>query len=175
MRHTAALVVAKVAAIDIPRGEWPDLVSALLASLAAAAGGGAAPDAGVRQATLEALGYVCEELGALEDDYLQQDQVNAILTAVVQGMRKEEPELEVRLVATHALSNALTFAHVNFGSEGERDYIMRIVCEGTMAGARGCAALRWLAGHLPDATMRVRLPVAAPAWLSGAAAAPAHA
>eukprot|EP00887_Chlorella_sp_A99_P006846 scaffold2.g6846.t1 len=126
--HTAALVVAKAAAIEVPRGEWPELIAALLANV-----GVQPPNSALKQATLEALGYTCEELGALEEDYLQQEQVNSILTAVVQGMRGTEPDPDVRQAATVALYNALEFAHSNFGNGAERNYIMQIVCEGTLA------------------------------------------
>lgn len=50
-------------------------------------------------------------------------------------MRKEEPEADVRHAATVALQNALTFAHNNFSNDSERNYIMQIICEGTLAGA----------------------------------------
>lgn len=53
-----------------------------------------------------------------------------------QGMRKEEPEADVRHAATVALQNALTFAHNNFSNDSERNYVMQVVCEGTLAGAR---------------------------------------
>ncbi|KAL6780085.1 IPB1 [Auxenochlorella protothecoides x Auxenochlorella symbiontica] len=128
-RHTAGLVIAKVGAIEIPAGSWPELIPSLLA---AAGTGTAAP--GVRHAGLETLGYVCEELGALEEDYLEQGAVNQILTAVVGGMDKGTADAEVRLAATTALGNALEFARKNFESEGERSYIMQRVCEGTVAG-----------------------------------------
>ena len=76
--HTAALVIAKVAAVELPRQGWPELIPCLLANVAP---GGSKT---LRQSTLESLGYVCEELGDLEDDYLSQQEVNNILTAVVQ-------------------------------------------------------------------------------------------
>jgi hypothetical protein len=47
------------------------------------------------QATLEALGFICEDLGAHDPDCLQQIEVDQVLTAVVQGIRKEEPDPEV--------------------------------------------------------------------------------
>ncbi|KAI3428693.1 hypothetical protein D9Q98_007516 [Chlorella vulgaris] len=126
--HTAALVIAKVAAIEVPRKQWPELIEALLANM------GATPSSReLRQSTLEALGYTCEELGNLDDDFLSQLEVNSILTAVVQGMRKEEPEVDVRHAATVALQNALTFAHNNFSNDSERNYVMQIICEGTLA------------------------------------------
>ncbi len=43
--------------------------------------------------------YVCEEMGVLKDDVLEQEAVNSVLTAVVQGMRKEETDHEVRPAA----------------------------------------------------------------------------
>lgn len=132
MRHTAALVVAKVAAIEIPKGQWPELISSLLSNMNVQP-----PNPGLRTSTMEALGYVCEELGNLDDDYLEQAEVNSILTAVAQGMRKEEGSIDVRHAATVALTNALEFASTNFGNDNERNYIMQIVCEATIAGQQG--------------------------------------
>ena len=73
----------------------------------------ASSSASLRTATLEALGYVCEEMGRRDDDVLEQDAVNAVLTAVVAGMRREERDAGVRLAATRALCNALEFASSN--------------------------------------------------------------
>ena len=123
VRHTAALVLAKVAAIDLPHQEWPNLVGALLANMSAQP-----PNQGVRQATLEALGYVCEEMGLIKEDVLSADQINMILTAVVSGMRPDEPSSDVRLAATTALNNAIIFAEHNFENEQERNYIMQASC-----------------------------------------------
>ena len=69
-RHTAALVIAKVAAIELPTGQWPDLIQTLLANV-----GAQPPNTGLKQVTLEALGYICEELGKIEADVLEQEQV----------------------------------------------------------------------------------------------------
>ena len=76
VRHTAALVIAKVAAIELPAMQWPDLIRRLLANMDVS-------DSGLRQSTLEALGYICEEMGKLDTDVLDQDEINSILTAVV--------------------------------------------------------------------------------------------
>lgn len=128
VRHTAALVIAKVSAIEIPRSAWPELIPSLLNNANTPSN-----PAGLRHATLEALGYVCEELGALDEDYLTAEQVNAILTAVVAGMRPDETDMELRIAATTALNNALEFAHTNFSNDAERNYIMQMVCHGTQA------------------------------------------
>jgi importin subunit beta-1 len=46
-----------------------------------------------------------------------QEKSNQILTAVVQGMRKEEPSADVRVAGTTALLNALEFVKANFEKE----------------------------------------------------------
>ena len=138
-RHTAALVVAKVAAIDLPARAWPELVPSLLSTIAATP---PAP-APLRTSTLEALGYVCEEMAKLEEDVLEQATVNSVLTAVVAGMRAPAPtsdgaasttdDAAVRLAATRALYNALEFAATNFDNPGERTFLMQCVCEAACA------------------------------------------
>ena len=126
--HTAALDIAKVAAIELPTGQWPDLIQKLLDNMEAEPAKSA-----LRQSTLEALGYICEELGSIEQDVLEQAQVNNILTSVAKGMRKEEPDMSVRRAATVALYNAIIFAQTNFENATERNYLMQIICEGTVA------------------------------------------
>eukprot|EP00898_Chlorokybus_atmophyticus_P004073 jgi/Chlat1/4667/Chrsp3S05614 len=123
-RHTAAQVIAKIAGVELQRKEWGDLISTLLQNMSVQG------KDHLKQATLETLGFVCEEI---EPEMLEQDQVNNILTAVVQGMRKEEPNNDVRLAATSALYNALDFAHTNFENEFERNYIMQVACEATLS------------------------------------------
>lgn len=126
--HTAALVIAKVAAIEIPHGTWPDLIPTLLNNASQTS------SPSLRHSTLESLGYICEELGAFEEDYLAPEQVNSILTAVVAGLREDEPSSEIRLASMVALTNALEFSQANFQNDGERNYIMQMVCQGTLAG-----------------------------------------
>ena len=48
-------------------------------------------------------------------------------------MRKDEADTQVRLAATVALYNAIEFAQTNFDNDAERNYIMQMICEGTMA------------------------------------------
>ncbi len=141
-RHTAAMAISAMATIDLPQNQWPDLIEGLVknvtggssgADAAAADGGGGAGGTGaasphLTQSSLEALGYICEEI---EPEVLEA-QANLILTAVVQGMRKENP-VEIRKAGTDALLNALDFVKTNFDNEAERNYIMQTVCETTQA------------------------------------------
>ncbi|MEW5305276.1 MAG: hypothetical protein WDW38_005680 [Sanguina aurantia] len=127
VRKIAALAVAKIAAIDLVRKEWPNLIQVLLANM------GAVPQVtGTRQATLMAMGYVCEEAATMTNETLSPTEVSMVLTAVVAGMGMTEPN-ESRLAATTALSNAIEFAHLNFENEQERNYLMQVVCQGTQS------------------------------------------
>ncbi|KAL5974971.1 Importin subunit beta-1 [Asimina triloba] len=120
-RHTASQVIAKIASIEIPRKEWPELIGCLLSNMTQQE-----KPASLKQATLETLGYVCEEISPQD---LEQDQVNSVLTAVVQGMTLADHPVDVRLAASKALYNALGFAQTNFENEMERNYILKVVCE----------------------------------------------
>ncbi|KAA6412107.1 MAG: importin beta-1 subunit [Lasallia pustulata] len=135
--QSAAQFIASIAAIEIPRNEWPELMTALVANV----GEGADH---LKQASLATIGYICEtEDGDLRDSLTQHS--NAILTAVVQGARREEPNMDVRNAAITALGDSLEFVRTNFDNEGERNYIMQVICEATQsgdnrieAGAYGC-------------------------------------
>jgi len=118
-------VIAKVASIEIPRREWQNLIGRLLSNMERQG----APES-LKQATLETLGCVCEEV-SYED--LEQDQVNAVLTAVVQGMTQPEHSFEVRLAAVKSLYNALDFAQSNFENDNKSNYIMKVVCEAAVS------------------------------------------
>ncbi|KAL8733147.1 MAG: hypothetical protein Q9166_002339 [cf. Caloplaca sp. 2 TL-2023] len=124
--QSAAQFVASIAAIEIPRNEWPELMPALVANV----GEG---DDHLKQSSLVTIGYICEsEDTELRDSLVQHS--NAILTAVVQGARKEETNLDVRYAAIIALSDSLEFVRTNFENEGERNYIMQVICEATQSG-----------------------------------------
>jgi importin subunit beta-1 len=135
--RAAAQFVAAIAAIEIPRNQWPELMQTLVENV----GTGADKQ---KQASLTAIGFICETDDVDLRESLQHHS-NAILTAVIQGARKEEPNPEVRDAAITALSDSLEFVRSNFENEGERNYIMQVICEATQApdtrvqqGAYGC-------------------------------------
>ncbi|KAL7614491.1 hypothetical protein Lser_V15G04998 [Lactuca serriola] len=123
-RSTASQVIAKVAGMELPQKQWPELIGSFLSNIHQV-------PVHVKQATLETLRYLCEEVSP---NVVEQDHVNKILTAVVQGMNASEASNDVRLAVTRSLYNALGFAQANFTNEMERDYIMRVVCEATCLG-----------------------------------------
>ncbi|KAF3782494.1 Importin subunit beta-1 [Nymphaea thermarum] len=124
-RSTSSQVISRIACIELPLSQWQDLVRVLLLNMGESQGESSDR---VRQATLETLGYLCEEISA---NVLSQDQVNSILTAVVQGMNAAERSDDVRLYASQSLNNAIMFAESNFNNDTEREYILKVVCEAT--------------------------------------------
>ncbi|KAG7416105.1 armadillo-type protein [Fusarium sp. MPI-SDFR-AT-0072] len=133
----AAQVISSIAAIELPRGQWNDLLPFLVKNVSEGADH-------QKQSSLTTIGYICESQDAELRGALVTHS-NAILTAVVQGARKEETNVEVRLAAVTALGDSLEFVGNNFKHEGERNYIMQVVCEATQAddsriqqGAFGC-------------------------------------
>lgn len=121
--QSAAQFMAAIAAIELPTGQWPELMDRLVSNVNQ---GNAAH---VKQASLQAIGYICETV----DPEVLAGQSNQILTAVVKGANKDEPSHAVRLAAISALYDSLDFIRENFEREGERNYIMQVVCEATQA------------------------------------------
>ncbi|WWC67728.1 uncharacterized protein I206_101640 [Kwoniella pini CBS 10737] len=119
----AASCVSAIAAIELPVNKWPELIPQLLEFV------GNQENQGLRVSTLQAVGFICEVI----DPEILSAKSNEILTAVVQGARKEEPSHEVQHAAIQALLNSLEFIRDNFEREGERNYIMQVVCEATQS------------------------------------------
>ncbi|KAJ9492172.1 hypothetical protein ACN42_g1608 [Penicillium freii] len=123
--NAAATLIVSIAAIELPRGEWPELMGILVQNVASG-------NDALKQSSLTAIGYICESQDPDLRASLTQHS-NAILTAVVQGARREEPNMDVRYAAIAALSDAVDFVRTNMDNEGERNYIMQVVCEATQA------------------------------------------
>lgn len=135
--QSAAQFISSIAAIELPREQWPELMPTLVENV------GSGSDH-KKQASLTTIGFICEADDQDLRDSLAQHS-NAILTAVVQGARKEEANGDIRNAAITALGDSLEFVRVNFENEGERNYIMQVICEATQAddmriqqGAYGC-------------------------------------
>lgn len=121
---SAAQCVAYVAVTELPHGRWDSLMLTLVNNVIV--------DRSTemeREAALEAIGYICQDINA----EVLEPQSNQILTAIIHGMRKTEPSNHVRLAATNALLNSLEFTKANFDKESERNFIMEVVCEATQS------------------------------------------
>jgi importin subunit beta-1 len=116
---SAAQCVACIAIAELPQNLWPELIPRLTQNVTN-------PNSTerVKESTLTAIGYICEDI---DPDHLV-SQSNNILTAIVHGMRKDEPSNHVKLAATNALHNSLEFTKANFVIDSERHFIMQAVC-----------------------------------------------
>ncbi|CAI5676667.1 unnamed protein product [Oreochromis niloticus] len=119
---SASQCVAGIACAEIPVNQWPELIPQLVANVT-----DPSSTEHMKESTLEAIGYICQDI----DPEQLQENANQILTAIIQGMRKEEPSNNVKLAATNALLNSLEFTKANFDKDTERHFIMQVVCEAT--------------------------------------------
>ncbi|CAB0037658.1 unnamed protein product [Trichogramma brassicae] len=105
---SAAQCVAYVAVAELPVGQWSELIPLLVNNVAN-------PNSTemMKEATLETIGYICQEI----DSEVLVTQSNQILTAIVHGMKGSDTSIHVRLAATSALLNSLEFTKGNFEIE----------------------------------------------------------
>lgn len=145
----AAQVCAAIEAIELPLGKT-DLLEMILSAVSTY------DNKDLQKASLDAIGFICEASAEVckaaftptshgprekllihsppqQSSNALAAKSNEILTAVIQGARKEETSTEVQLAALQALFNSLEFVRVNFERDGERNYIMQVVCEATQS------------------------------------------
>lgn len=121
--NQAASLVAAIAHIELPRNEWPTLMDIIVDNTKTE------KPVNVKRASLLTIGYICDSSDP--NNSVLQSYSNNILIAIVQGAQSAEPSLVVRKTALEALMNSLEFIDANFQREGERNYIMQVVCEAT--------------------------------------------
>eukprot|EP00124_Ichthyophonus_hoferi_P005658 Ihof_evm1s885 gene=Ihof_evmTU1s885 len=121
---TAAQAISAVALAELPHNQWNELIPTLTSY---STNSGSSQH--LRQAALETIGFICEEI----DPILLQPYSATILTAIIQGMGKQETSQAVRLAASTALLSSLEFIKDNFENEHERNYIMQVTCEATQS------------------------------------------
>ncbi len=119
----AAQVIAAIAAIELPVGLWNELIAQLLGAM------GDASNMRLRQAALQAIGFNCE---GISSDVLAA-QSNEILTAVIQGARKRSPRPRSSSPPSRRSTTRSNSSAPTLSAEGERNYIMQVVCEATQS------------------------------------------
>ncbi|CCK69004.1 karyopherin beta KNAG_0B05720 [Huiozyma naganishii CBS 8797] len=123
--NAAAQLLAAIADIELPRSEWQDLMKIMVDNT------NPSQPENVKRASLLALGYICESADPQSQALTSAS--NNILIAIVQGAQSSEPSKAVRLAALNALADSLVFIKNNMEREGERNYLMQVVCESTQA------------------------------------------
>ncbi len=122
--------MSTIAAIEIPRGEWTDLISNLCTNASSDV-------AQVKHASLQTLGFICEELQVND---LSPELKNAVVVALTTSIDKEEAcsanhnTYPATKLAIRALLHSLPFAAQNFQVENERNFIMQKVFDACFVG-----------------------------------------
>lgn len=109
--------MAAIASIEIPRGQWPDLIPNLCVNAEHT-------EYNVRLASLMTLGYICEEI--CPDDINEQTK-NGIIVALtnnINGNSGNPEDVEPCRLAIRAMVYSVPHASQNFKVANERDYIM---------------------------------------------------
>jgi len=120
----AAQCIQLIAMVELPRSMWPGLIQTLVNNVT---NSNSTPV--LKECTLQSIGYICQDV----DPRFLEEGANEILTAIVHGMRRDEPSNQVKIAATNALLNSLEFTRGNFEKDAERHFIMQCVCEATQS------------------------------------------
>jgi importin subunit beta-1 len=86
----------------------------------------------------KAIEFICETVVCLQHETSHKQEPehlaansNAILNAVVQGTQATQRDDDIRIAAISTLYSGLSFVRDNMEREGERNFIMQVVCEST--------------------------------------------
>ena len=113
VRNSASQVVASITSLDLPRGEWFDVLQVLITNAS-----NVNPE--FKEASIMTLGYTLEDL---PENTLSQEDVNKILTPIVGCVRAGE-DINMMIVSIRALKNSLKFIKANMQANEERKYII---------------------------------------------------
>jgi len=125
---SAAQCVAGIASAELIHNQWPQLMEQLCNN----AQPGEPPNVNqdsVREATLETIGYICQDI----DASLLEQYSAVILRAIVHSMGDKEQNNNIRFAATNAFLNSLEFIRQNFEKQDDRNFIMSVLCHATQA------------------------------------------
>jgi len=113
--NQTAQALAALAMLELPRGQWPDLIR----NLCGACDAKNADE--LKESALKTLGYICKEI----DEAQVSDSLSMILTAVVNNMMAKSNR--VRRSALEALQNMVYFLNTVFQVKQQRDILMTVV------------------------------------------------
>jgi importin subunit beta-1 len=116
VRKAAAVTVAGICKLEIPRGEWPNIINILIET-------SSNQDINIRMSSLITIGYISQEL---MPGHLSSEEVDAILCALINNLRADI-DLEIISVAIVAFLNFIVFAKKNMEVANERDVIMNVI------------------------------------------------
>lgn len=120
VRTVASNIIGSLARIELPSGEWPQLIRILVDAANS-------PAEQHQEAALTAIGYICEEGKDHEEmEEALKPSTTEILSAILQCM--QSPNEEVKFSATNALCNAMEYIHGNMEVQEQRAFLVTALC-----------------------------------------------
>lgn len=116
VRSQIASILAAIACIELPRGEWDELIPTLCAQSKVNEA-----NTDLRHASLQTLGYICEDM---EPQHLRDEMKNQIVQVLVTNISEEAGAVEITKVAVKALQSSISYATKCFADETDRRFIM---------------------------------------------------
>lgn len=116
VRAQTAQVIAAIAVIEIPRGEWAELVPTLCNWVKSDLADG------IKLSSMLAIAYLCEDLKPAD---LQKEQSDNIVQTLVLNMHVEPERLEFTRLATRAFLPAIPYAKSCFVEATDRSFVMQ--------------------------------------------------
>jgi len=114
VRRQVAQILSSIAAIEIPRSEWDELIPSLCTNADST-------EMNIKLSSLTTLGYICDELKPADiNDAIK----NLILLALTKNITQETENLESTRLAIKALPNSIPYVSKIFSNQAERDFIM---------------------------------------------------
>ena len=104
VRNQIAALIAAIAQIEIPRGEWSELIHTLCTN-------STVDNLQIKLTSLTTIGYICEELNP-ED--LTQELKNQIMLALTSNISKDAANGDACIIAIKALLNTIPYTAANF-------------------------------------------------------------
>ncbi|KAF9028063.1 karyopherin Kap95 [Hymenopellis radicata] len=136
------IIVAAIAAVELPQDQWPELITILLGFV------NNQPNTNLKIATLQTIGFICETIVRpmllnpssrliqhLTETLKSSAYVPTTFNSSYPWRQEGGTSPDVQLAAIHSLFNSLEFVRDNFDRDGERNYIMQVVCEATQSGS----------------------------------------
>lgn len=117
VRLICSQTVSALACIDIPKGQWQDLLSILITNASNI-------NTIFKVSAIRTLGYICE---GLPQGTVGKEQADSILTSLALSLGPNEKDLEVKQVALIAFRNSLKFISANINDPNERGIILNLL------------------------------------------------
>ena len=116
VRTSAAQAVASLASLDIPQGEWPQVLEILIQN-------STNENLVFRSSALKCLGFICEQL---PKEVISKELSNRVLSVIAHNLTLSN-DLEILEIALMALRNSLSFNEEVFKNQVERAYLMGVL------------------------------------------------